>query len=766
MHLHDLFKALTIMRNYCLAIVALLSLCFASSLASADESKYCAVKYLSERSTLDTWSIHSRAGGIQDAGPHLSSFGAGEQATGRMTGPVFRLTADKVTFLTCGHDGQGGGAKLNWIGLCDAGSGELLRQSFAPGHDDFREYSWDTSDIRGRDVQFVVEDMHTGSAYAWMGVQKVDAGPECRVDFSKEGLPKGWKSVAPPADPNIATRAIDNGPVPFKFFDCGSVYSLVPENAGMSVACGPKLDMLYLLGCTTTSNQLLLPGATVDILYADGSADHIPLSYGFTLAYMQKKPGQNDGTALWPVGNGTECILAIRPQAKPIKRIGLTKEKGARPRVLAMTCELADGESPPGGMVPLQSTPFSPEYKEWLAAHTVSSTDWKSQMDEAEVYRLHGVPYTAAQWQAIESTAPVRFRKMKIADTAYEAASVADVDHDGDPDIISGGFWYEGPTFKTSHKYADVGFDGNYHDDFADIPLDCNGDGYVDIVSGGWTGGTQRWFENPKGKATGELWTVHEIDKPGPIETTRIWDVDGDGIGEISPNAGPDITFYRLDLDRSKKGKGTFTKYVVAEGKGAHGLGFGDVNGDGRGDFVNPRGWYEAPEDPFTGEWIAHEEFNLGGTSVPALVHDVNGDGLSDIIYGAGHGYGIFWLEQSKTGEETKWTVHNIDLSNSQYHDVILADLDRDGRNELISGKRYKAHCGHDPGSDDPMHLRYWAIDRRGRFTQHTIDYGSPESASGLGIYGWVEDVNGDRYPDLVAPGKEGLYLFSTIKNE
>ncbi len=745
-------------------ILVVLAWCVAASLAVGGEPGYYAIKHLSVPATLDTWSIQSRAGAIQDVGPFLSSLGRGEQATGRTAGPVFRLNVDKVTFLTCGHDGQGGGARLNWIGLCDAKSGEVLRQSFAPGHDEFREYSWDTADIQDREVQFVVEDMHTGGAFAWMGVQKVDAGPECRVDFSKEGLPQGWTSIAPPVDPNIPTRDVADGPVPFKFFGYGSLHSLVPENEGMSVGCGAKLDMVYLLGCTTTSNQLLLPGATVDLVYADGSADQIPLSYGFTLAYMQKKPGQEDGTLLWPVGRGTETILAIRPQPKPIKSIGLTRQKGARPRVVAITCQLAEGEPAPEGMVAMEGTSLPAEYKDWLAAHAVSAPDWKSQLQEEAVYRLHGVPYTAGQWQAIEPAAPARFRKTKIADTAFEAASVADVNKDGHPDIVSGGFWYEGPTFKTSHKYADVAFDGSYHDDFADIPLDCNGDGYVDIVSGGWTGATQRWLENPKGKASDELWAVHEIDKPGPIETTRIWDVDGDGIGEICPNAGPDIAFYRLDLDDSGKGKGTFTRHVVAKDKGAHGLGFGDLNGDGRGDFLNPRGWYEAPADPLSGEWVAHEEFNLGMTSVPMPVCDVNGDGLSDIVYGAGHGYGIFWLEQSGSGDGRKWTEHAIDLANSQYHDVILADLDGDGRMELISGKRYKAHCGHDPGTDDPLHLRYWTIDQRGGLTQHTIDYGPVGDCSGLGIYGWVEDVTGDGLLDIVAPGKEGLFLFVNLK--
>jgi hypothetical protein len=52
----------------------------------------------------------------------------------------------------------------------------------------------------------------------------------------------------------------------------------------------------------------------------------------------------------------------------------------------------------------------------------------------------------------------------------------------------------------------------------------------------------------------------------------------------------------------------------------------------------------------------------------------------------------------------------------------------------------------------------------RGTFTAHTIDYGPAGQASGVGIYFWVEDLTGDGRPDIVAPGKEGLYLFRSQK--
>ncbi|MBR5626376.1 MAG: VCBS repeat-containing protein, partial [Thermoguttaceae bacterium] len=166
-----------------------------------------------------------------------------------------------------------------------------------------------------------------------------------------------------------------------------------------------------------------------------------------------------------------------------------------------------------------------------------------------------------------------------------------------------------------------------------------------------------------------------------------------------------------------------------------------------------------APEDPLAGEWIFHPEFNLESASVPILVCDVNGDDLADLIYGAAHGYGIFWLEQKATDGGREWDLHEIDLDNSQYHELLLADLDGNGAPELISGKRYYAHCGHDPGAEDPLHLRFWHFNR-GRFDRHTIDYGPKTTASGLGISTAVADVNGDGKPDLLAPGKEGLYLF------
>ena len=108
---------------------------------------------------------------------------------------------------------------------------------------------------------------------------------------------------------------------------------------------------------------------------------------------------------------------------------------------------------------------------------------------------------------------------------------------------------------------------------------------------------------------------------------------------------------------------------------------------------------------------------------------------------------------------------HPIDLESAQYHDMMLIDIDGDGELELVTGKRYRAHCGNDPGDNDPVFICYFKIDG-GRFEKHVIDYGPAGEASGVGIYFWMEDLTGNGYPDIIAPGKEGLFLFENLGPE
>jgi hypothetical protein len=298
-----------------------------------------------------------------------------------------------------------------------------------------------------------------------------------------------------------------------------------------------------------------------------------------------------------------------------------------------------------------------------------------------------------------------------------------------------------------------------YFDDFSTIALDVDGDGYMDFITGGWWGDTLRWRQNP-GPAGGE-WTDHVVAQLGNIETTRAWDVDGDGVIEIVPNCpGGPLKAFKLVTDANGKGTGQFQEFTLRAEAQGHGLGFGDISGAGRGDFVLPGGWLEAPEDTWGGEWVWHPEFDLGCASVPVLVVDVNGDGLNDLIVGAAHNYGLDWLEQGRdcAGNRT-WTRHPIDPWNAQYHDMQWVDIDGDGQCELVTGKRHRAHCGHDPGEHDDLGSYYFKWNGES-FVKQIIDYGTIRTGKGLGIHFAVADLRGTGRLDIVAPGKDGLYVF------
>ncbi len=361
-----------------------------------------------------------------------------------------------------------------------------------------------------------------------------------------------------------------------------------------------------------------------------------------------------------------------------------------------------------------------------------------------------------------EMPAVLHFERQRIGRVTYEAASAFDVDKDGSIDIVSGGSWFSGPDFVAEHKIMDVMPVGDYFDDFSDYPLDVNGDGYADIVTGGYFGKTLRWAENPRGATV--PWTVHDVAEVGPIERNCFYDIDGDGHVEVFPVTSP-VRIFKLRRDGDGKGTGTFGDFTIQQaGGGGHGIGFGDINGDGHADIVFAQGWFEAPEDPYAGEWQWHAELDLNWcASVPILVHDVNADGQSDLIVGQAHDYGLHWWKQGRSeGGNRTWTRHVIDEGRSQYHDLALADIDNDGQVELITGKRYRAHSGNDPGANDPLGVYYFEING-GDFQRYTIDYGPADAASGVGIYLWVEDVDGNGWPDIVAPGKEGLYLFRNL---
>lgn len=387
------------------------------------------------------------------------------------------------------------------------------------------------------------------------------------------------------------------------------------------------------------------------------------------------------------------------------------------------------------------------------------------------------IPLTA--WSALGDD--VRWKKHDInAQSVFEGTGVFDVDNDGKLDIVSGDTWYHAPSWTPYpvRKLEAVG--RTYRNCFATLPFDVNGDGRTDFVSVSYFGKDVGWVENPGEK--GKPWTYHEIDKPGPSEAAVAVDVDGDGKLDILPNTVNVVVWY--SPEPSKDGKGiTWKKHDLGAAAAGHGVGTGDINGDHRPDLLTPKGWFEAPSDPKGETWAWHPDWNLGSTGIQILARDIDGDGLSDLIYGNGHAFGLFWQKQGKDAQGNRtWTKQIIDPTISSVHTLLWADLDGDGQaNELISGKRVYAHEV-EPGEVEAPVIAYYTFDKAGqKWARHLIFKGEPAAnapkekekrdaqkdfppgTAGTGLEVSAVDIDGDGDIDLVCPGKSGLYLFENL---
>lgn len=343
-------------------------------------------------------------------------------------------------------------------------------------------------------------------------------------------------------------------------------------------------------------------------------------------------------------------------------------------------------------------------------------------------------------------------------DSIFSSCAVVDVNRDGRPDVIAGGFWYEAPTWK-KHFVRDVEVIRGRPDGYSHLPLDVNGDSFVDLIHVNFRSSSIYWLEHP-GEDLGE-WKKHIVATPGPMETGRLYDVDGDGHLDVVPNGWHFAAWWEI-IPGTTDSPPQWKRHALPNQAGGHGGGFGDINGDGRGDIVGTKGWLEAPENPRSGRWTWHEEFDIGRTSMPVVVDDVDGDGDGDLVYAIGHDYGVYWLEQTTQGNEHTWTKHLIDDSWSQGHSPLWVDLDGNGRKEFVDGKRFWAHEGRDPGAKDPLVIYRYEFDPDSRnWTRFTIQSNGP---AGVGLDPKAADLDNDGDLDLVFPGRSGLYWYENLK--
>jgi len=351
-----------------------------------------------------------------------------------------------------------------------------------------------------------------------------------------------------------------------------------------------------------------------------------------------------------------------------------------------------------------------------------------------------------------------------------EGVAAADINKDRLMDVIHGEAWYEAPHW-TRHEIRKLGTYNpatGYSNSFANWVYDVNGDGWMDLICVGFPGKECHWYENPKNEPG--HWKEHLIWHSACNETPQFVDVTGDGRPELILGSQPEGQMGYLEIPAPDKATQKWNFVPVSEEKSIgtdrfyHGLGVGDLNGDGRLDILIPHGWWEQPESLGTGLW-KFRPLTLTkdgkGTSLPAAdihVYDLDLDGDQDILMSSPHGHGIWWFENTGTNSEPKFEYRLIDETFSQTHALHLVDLNGDGTKDLVTGKRFYAHGP--KGDADPLGevVMYWYEIRRAKgmpptFVPHKIVAGTD---TGIGTQFQITDFNGDGTPDIILSNKKG----------
>lgn len=367
---------------------------------------------------------------------------------------------------------------------------------------------------------------------------------------------------------------------------------------------------------------------------------------------------------------------------------------------------------------------------------------------------------------------PFTFKKTKLDEKFRgEGVAVGDFNHDGNLDLATGEGYYAAPDWKFQPIREQAReFDPlKYSECFQAWARDFNNDGWDDLLVVEFPGRPTVWLENPKGVE--RPWTRRVAVEVTNNESPEFTDVDGDGFSDLllgtsadpKNSDGPEkyMAIARPDPDPKKPWKlqTVSEKNVDMARKFYHGIGAGDLNGDGLLDIVTPNGWWQQPRLGDRRPTWAFTPAKLGEPCAQMHVFDFDGDGDADVLSSAAHKLGMWWHEQTKEG----WQTHEISQDFSQTHALVHVDLNGDNLPDFVTGKRYWAHGPNgDVNPGDPAVLYWFELSRKeGKpvWTPHKID-----DDSGVGTQFQVTDVTGDGKLDIAIANKKGVFLFEQVR--
>ena len=368
-----------------------------------------------------------------------------------------------------------------------------------------------------------------------------------------------------------------------------------------------------------------------------------------------------------------------------------------------------------------------------------------------------------------------QFQSQTLTDEYFsEGATFGDINQDGKPDIVHGPFWFEGPEFTRRFEIypAKAQNRRGYSDNFFSWIYDFNGDGWNDVLTAGLPGTPGFIFENPGRQKFDQHWNKHQVFDSVGNESPQFVNLVGDECPELVCARNGVFGYLSFDPKRSFLEQ---TLHVISDKitdtPFGHGLGVGDVNGDGRPDLLFKDGWLEQPKS-LEGEplWILHRYPFSGAGGGDMFAYDVDGDGDNDVITSLqAHAFGLAWYEQISTGGQIDFKKHLIigeKIEENPYgvlftelHTVALHDMDGDGLKDIVTGKTYWSHHDRSPMWDAGA-VVYWFKLERGKTGINWIPH-LADGEAGVGRQLSVGDLNGDQIPDILVGGMKGCHLLT-----
>ena len=366
------------------------------------------------------------------------------------------------------------------------------------------------------------------------------------------------------------------------------------------------------------------------------------------------------------------------------------------------------------------------------------------------------------------------FERQSLTNTYFsEGISGGDINGDGHQDVVYGPYWFAGPRFEEKFEiYPPIPQPmKKYADHFFSWVYDFDGDAKNDVLTVGFPGTAAYVYKNPGHQNLVQHWEKIQVLDWVSNESPQWTNLIGDAKPELICTRDSFFGFATVDWEKPLSAWQFHPiSEKIAPDRFGHGLGVGDINGDGRLDILRAGGWFEQPaEDAESQRWREHKaKFTNEGGGAEMYAYDVDGDGDNDVITSlSAHEFGLAWYEQIRDGDEIQFKEHLImgkhpsenryGVLFSELHSVNLADIDGDGLKDIVTGKTYYSHHEQSPMWDAGA-VVYWFKLVRSENGVDWIPY-QVDDTSGIGRQVIVHDFNLDGLLDIASGGMLGAHV-------